>query len=140
MAQTKDKTEKYILKPGQEHHGFKGDVRHTYSGDDPENNVVELTETQFAQFKDKFITEAAARDLQKKASELQELQAEQAKLKAALDARGISIEDLLGEQTVKKPDAGVKATENEPTQKGNIPAPTGSTSDPVNTPPKTGQK
>lgn len=139
MAEAKVKTEKYILKPGQEHHGFSGTgenrVRHTYRGDERDNNTVELTEVQFNQLKDKFITEAAARDLQQKANELDELKKKQAALEAALQAKGISVEELL-ETSVKKPDAGVIATENEPTQAGNTPAPTGSSADPINEPPK----
>jgi hypothetical protein len=44
----------YRLKPGATHSGIlKGD-RVVYSGDDPQNNMVELTDAQYESFKDKF--------------------------------------------------------------------------------------
>lgn len=132
--EAKPKTNTYVLKTNAKHHGFKDGVRHTYVGSDPENNKVELTEAQFKQFKDKFITEASAKELQTKSNELAELKKKQAAIEEALKAKGVSVEDLLAE-TAKKPDPTPSVGTNEPTPTNVTPAPTGSTPDPVNQPP-----
>jgi len=136
MAKNEQKveTQTYVLKPGQEHYGVKDDKIHLFRGDDPENNRVELSEKQFREFKDKFVTEASMKELKAKQNELADLQKKQAELEEALKARGISVEDLLAEHTAKKPNPAPSVGTNEPTPDNVEPSPTGSTSDPVNKP------
>jgi hypothetical protein len=96
-----EEMETYILKPGQEHHGFKKaekegepDVRHLYTGE-PGNNKVELTEVQFLQLKDKFEsakTQDERRELEKAAADAR-AQLEEARTKLA--EKGINLNDLL---------------------------------------------
>ena len=50
------KTEKFILKPGNKHHGLKDGERHWFNGDEPGNNVVELNAEQAKAFADKFVS------------------------------------------------------------------------------------
>lgn len=103
MARTADapKTKTYILKPNQEHHGFKDGERHVFIGSDPENNKVELNETQFKAFRDKF-------------NSPEELKAQafansgEVSREDALRALGLTEDQVAGlvepEETIKQPD------------------------------------
>lgn len=98
---------KYVLKEGHKHNGLKKGERHQYVGDDPENNIVELTDVQAKAFSDKFTSleevEARARvaaEMAKEASKattvnnkLEEEKASLAKAKADLEAERKKFED-----------------------------------------------
>lgn len=144
-------TKEYILKPGQEHHGFKGEgdkrVRHKYVGGEEGNDRVQLRDDQYASFKDKFTSVQEANDLKTAQQELVNLQKREQALKEKLEAQGISFDDLLtaDEVTIKKPDPSPSVGTPEPAPKDVVPAPVGSTPDPVDAankivPPATGKK
>lgn len=128
----------YILKPNNKHHGFDKDGnRHVFVGGEKDNDRVMLTEAQYNAFKDKFVSVEDQKQATEARKEAENARADLAEARAKLAAAGIDLDDVLQgkEISIKKPDTG-KATENEPTQTNNKPAPTGSTADPVNQPPQ----
>lgn len=131
----KPKVEEYILKPGFEHNGFKDGVRHLYVGGQAGNDRVLLTEAQAHSFRDKFESLKDMNERVKAQQEVNRLQAQQDKIRAALEEKGITLEELLDSATIKKPDPQPSVGTPEPAPKNVTPPPIGSTPDPVNKPP-----
>lgn len=137
MAKKSNEPEKkeYILKPGYTHNGFDDEGnRHEFVGGQKDNDRVFLTESQAAQFKDRFESLEDLKERQKLESELAKNQKDMAKIRAALEEKGMSLDDLIAsaESTTKKPDPSPPVGTPEPAPADVTPAPVGSTPNPVN--------
>lgn len=129
-------TEEFILKPGNQHHGFDADgARHTFVGGEKDNDRVFLTPDQARAFKDKFESLEDADARTKAQNEVANLRNREAQIREKLADKGIDIEELLAAPTTpttKKPDPSPSVGTPEPTPANVTPAPVGSTADPVN--------
>lgn len=96
--------EEYVLKLGAEHNGIdEYGVPHLYKGDDPNNNKVMLTQSQYNQFTDKFNSVEEDEAKKKALSDLAAAQDELQALKDNLTAAGISLDDLMALKPVPTP-------------------------------------
>ena len=109
MAKNVEKpmTQPYILRAGQEHHGFKDGERHLFKGGDE----VELSDKQYKAFKDKFDSKAEL------AARARIANGGAVSKEEALAALGLSEEQYNAiapvEETVKKPDPSAGAGEQQ---------------------------
>lgn len=108
-------TEEYVLKPGNEHHGFKNGNRHVFIGGEPGNDRIELTETQAYAFRDKVESVAEMAERKKSEDEIRNLRAKEREIKEALEAKGMSLDELLEQ---------AKAPKVEPPKEPVVPTPT----------------